>query len=145
MFKNILVATDGSALSGKAVDGAIDLAQATGAKLLALSVAEPYRFSPFSEAAASDASDLYEEKMACFAQENVERVAVAARARTIVCETLVTRSYSPYEEIINAAQRHDCDLICMSSHGRRGLKGLLLGSETQKVLTHSSIPVLVFR
>ncbi|MFC3110531.1 universal stress protein [Undibacterium arcticum] len=146
MFKNILVPTDGSPLSDIAVNAAIEFAQAmSGSKLVALSVAEPYPFSPLTESSIAADSGIYEEKMREVAEQRVQKVADAARQVQIPCETVVAQSFSPYEEIIATANKFGCDVIFMSSHGRKGLNRFFVGSETQKVLAHTTIPVLVFR
>jgi nucleotide-binding universal stress UspA family protein len=145
MFKTILAPTDGSPLSEKATDAAIELAQLSGGKIIAVSVAEPYIYPALAEGAATIDTSIYTAKLLELAQLNVRKVADAAKAAHVPCETIVTQSFSPYEEIINTAQQHGCDVIVMASHGRKGLSKLFLGSETQKVLAHSNLPVLVFR
>jgi len=145
MFKCILVPTDGSPLSDKAVNAAMEFAKEQGAKVVALSVAEPYPFSPLSEVAFTDERRVYEEKAREVAEQHVQKVQAAANAMNVPCETVVTQSFSPFEEIINAANMHGCDVIFMASHGRKGLSKLFIGSETQKVLANSTIPVMVFR
>jgi nucleotide-binding universal stress UspA family protein len=145
MFKTILAPTDGSPLSEKATDGAIELAQLSGGKIIAISVAEPYIYPALPGGAASVDTSIHTARLRELAQGNVRKVADAAQAAHVPCETIVTQSFSPYEEIIKAAQEHGCDAIVMASHGHKGLHKLLLGSETQKVLAHSTLPVLVFR
>lgn len=145
MFKSILVPTDGSPLSDKAIEAAIDFAKASGIKIVALSVAEPYPFSPLYEGAMTAESGIYEAKMEELAHAHVQKIADAAKLANVPCETVVAQSFSPYEEIIKAAQQSGCDVIFMASHGRKGLNRLFLGSETQKVLAHTTIPVMVFR
>lgn len=144
MFKTILLPTDGSLLSNTAIDAAIKFA-ANGAKLIALSVAEPYPYSPLSEGMLVGDANLYQENMVQLARANVQKVADAAKAAGVECETVVAQGFNPYEEIINTAITRNCDVIFMASHGRKGLNKLFVGSETQKVLAHSVIPVLVFR
>lgn len=146
MFKNILVPTDGSELSEKAFASAIEFARLNGAKLVALSVAEPYPFSAYSEGAAvAFDPNIYEDRMNELARMHVQKLAERAKDAKLECETVVAQSFSPYEEIINTAKKRGCDVIFMGSHGRRGLNRLLIGSETNKVLTHTSLPVLVIR
>jgi nucleotide-binding universal stress UspA family protein len=145
MLKKILVPTDGSELSVKAIDGAIDVAKRVGATLVGLTVTDPYPYAPLTEYAPTESYDHYETRVK---QEAVTRLAVlqeAAKKAGVAVETEVRSSISPYDAIIAAAKERNCDTIFMASHGRRGLSGLLLGSETHKVLTHSTIPVLVFR
>ncbi len=145
MFKVILVPTDGSQLSDKAIHAAVECAKETGGRLVGLSVAEPYPFTPFSGDGFSDERTLYDEKALAMAQLHVEKIAAAARAMDVPCESVVVQSFSPYEEIIKTAEKFGCDVVFMASHGRRGLGRLFIGSETQKVLAHSTIPVLVLR
>lgn len=146
MFKTILVPTDGSSLSDKAIQFAVEFAGLHGGKIATVSVAEPYpQYAAFSETAFIPDSDIYEKQAQEFAQQHVQKVAAAAAAANVPCETRVALSFSPYEEIIKAAKEFQCDAIFMASHGRKGINKLFLGSETQKVLAHSTIPVLVFR
>jgi nucleotide-binding universal stress UspA family protein len=146
MFKKILVPTDGSSLSDKAIEFAIDFAKQHEGKIVAVSVAEPFpQYAVVPEAAYVPDTELYEKQAREFAQQYVQKVADAAAAANVPCETWVALSFSPYEEIIRAAEKFQCDAIFMASHGRKGLNRLFLGSQTQKVLASSSIPVMVFR
>lgn len=145
MFKKILVPTDGSPLAEKAVKAAIEFARSGGASIVAVSVAEPYPYSPIGETAFAPDLAEYEEKALEQAKRNVERVASAAQEASVPCETQTMQSFNPYEEIIKTAEKSGCDVIFMASHGRKGLNRLFVGSETQKVLAHSTLPVLVFR
>ena len=146
MFKIILVPTDGSDLSLKAADIAIELAKATQGRIVAVSVADP-----FPQSLPSDGSSVtidvegHERHARAVAESHASRVASIAASAGIPCETKVALAYSPYLEIVNTAQREGCDLICIASHGRSGISKLLLGSETQKVLAHTALPVLVVR
>lgn len=145
MFKIILVPTDGSPLSDKAIKAAIEFAQGNGSKIIGLSVAEPYPFLPLYEGIAMAEVNIYDEKMQERAQIHVQKIADLAKAANVPCETAIAQSFNPYEEIIKTAEKSHCDIIFMASHGRKGLNKLFMGSETQKVLAHSSIPVLVLR
>jgi nucleotide-binding universal stress UspA family protein len=145
MFKTILVPTDGSDLSRKAVRTAVEFARQHGSKLIMISVAEPYPLLAVGEGAFIENTELYEKQMAQYAQQHVGEAADIAAAAQVPCETIVAFSMHPYEEIIKAANERGCDAIFMASHGRSGLGRIFLGSETQKVLTHSTIPVLVLR
>ena len=145
MFKTILIPTDGSALSAKAINAAIEFAKFSGAKIIGLSVAEPYPFAPLAESSMVSDPALYEENMRALAQRHVDDIVKAANIADVRCETLITQSFNPFEEIVKAANNFGCDVIFMASHGRKGLSRLFVGSETQKVLAHTSIPVLVFR
>ncbi|MCS7100255.1 MAG: universal stress protein [Burkholderiaceae bacterium] len=144
MFTKILVPTDGSELSAKAIEGAAQLARRLGAKLVGVTVVEPYSYATLSEYRPESLED-YEARMNQVARERLQRLEAVARGAGVEVETLVAKSFAPYEAIIEAATQHGCDLIVMASHGRRGLNAVLLGSETQKVLTHSKIPVMVYR
>lgn len=145
MFKTILVPTDGSSFSDRTISAAVDFARSTGGKIIGLSVVEPYPFIAISESAMVVNTDIYQEQMQKQAQMNVQKIADAAQTGNVPYETVVAQSFSPYEEIINVAKKFNCDIIFMASHGRKGLSKLFVGSETQKVLAHSTIPVLVFR
>ncbi len=144
MFKNILVPTDGTELSAKAIDGAVGLARQLGAKIVGVTVVEPYSYASLSEYRPESFED-YEARMDKVARERLEKLENAAKAANVTAEAVIAKSFSPYEAIIETAKARGCDVIFMASHGRRGLNAILLGSETQKVLTHSSIPVMVFR
>lgn len=145
MFRKILVATDGSAQSEKAVHAAVELAKQLGGKLVGLSVAEPYPFPPISESPYSGGSVAYERHAQELAQEHVARVAQLAAAVQVPCETVVVSGLNPHDEIVSAAEKLQCDGIVMATHGRKGLNKLFAGSETQKVIAHSKVPVIVIR
>lgn len=143
MFKKILVPTDGSELSMRAVDGAIELARELGSEILVWSAAEAYPIT-FAEQAYIDQTALRETARNT-AKRNVEAARERIRAAGLSCEGRIDDADTVWGGIIATAQKHGCDLIFMASHGRRGISALLLGSETQKVLTHSTVPVLVYR
>jgi nucleotide-binding universal stress UspA family protein len=146
MYKHILVPTDGSPLSLKAARAAAKLAAKLKARITALYVMAPYMPRTTSEDIIYHAAYSireYEKDMRKTADKALARVAAATGAAP--CERLAKIHDRPWEAIIDAARSRKCDLIVMASHGRRGLAGLLLGSETQKVLTHSKTPVLVCR
>ncbi|MDB5775380.1 MAG: universal stress protein [Herbaspirillum sp.] len=145
MFKTILLPTDGSDRSQKAIDTAIEYAQMCGAKIYGISVAEPYPFTPLAESAMAIDPTVYEDNVRNLAQQHVNKIKEAAEVAGVPCEVSIVLSFSPDEEIINAAKKYRCDAIFMASHGRSGLSRLFLGSKTQKVLAHSTIPVLVLR
>jgi nucleotide-binding universal stress UspA family protein len=144
MFKKILVPTDGSELSAKAIEGAVEMAKRLGAKIVGVTVIEPYSYTTLSEYRPESFED-YEARMMKAARERLDKLEAAARAANVEVETVVAKSFSPYEAIIDTATKNGCDAIFMASHGRRGLGAVLLGSETQKVLTHSKLPVMVYR
>ena len=144
MYKQILVPTDGSEISTRAVEAAARLAGLAGARLDVLSIKEPFPYSAISEMQPVPPQEFYD------AQERLatERIAAALDvARTCGMQATGTsvEALHPWEAILEHAKTKGCDLIVMASHGRRGLGALLLGSETQKVLTHSTVPVLVIR
>jgi nucleotide-binding universal stress UspA family protein len=147
MYKRILVATDGSALSKKAVTSAIELAALTGAELVALKVVPRYPQSYFEGGLALQAAEIgrVEKQWAEDGQAIVDAVQKDALASGVKTKAVTVKSDLVSEAVIASAKKHKCDLIVMASHGRRGIKRLLLGSETQLVLTHSHIPVLVLR
>ncbi|AMO24753.1 universal stress protein [Ramlibacter solisilvae] len=147
MYQRILIATDGSALSKKAIRHGIGLAKAAGAELVALTVVPRYPISYFEGAITISADQIArtEAGWAEKAQEVVDGACDAANAEGLKCKAVVARSDLVAESILSAARKNKCDLIVMASHGRKGLKRVLLGSETQQVLTHSQIPVLVLR
>jgi nucleotide-binding universal stress UspA family protein len=145
MFKHILIPTDGSDLSRKAVLYGVRLAKESGAKVTGLTVAEPYRVATMDTILISVDEGDYEEQSRVLSEKAMEQVKMAAQAAGVPCETVREVNDQPYRAIIDAAQALQCDLIVMASHGRRGISALLLGSQTAKVLTHSSIPVLVYR
>ena len=147
MYERILVATDGSELSQKAVDNALDLATKLGAQLVAVKVVPPYPHSYFEGALAVEMQDVarIEAQWSEAALKELEAVKTAGAGRNVAVTPIVVRSDQVSEALIATAQKHHCDLIVMASHGRRGMSRLLLGSETQHVLTHSHIPVLVLR
>lgn len=147
MYKHLLVATDGSKLSDKAVNHAIALAKKLGANMTVFYAApgypEPmysegvvYQMIPQKEYAAAAAAD---------AEKILAKVAKRAATAGVAADTRHALSHLPWEAILSAARKEKCDVIVMGSHGRGGLAALLLGSETQKVLAHSKLPVIVVR
>jgi len=147
VYQKILVATDGSTLSKKAVTHAIALAGATGAELVALKVVPRYPQSYFEGGLALQVAEVsrVEKQWAEAAQRVVDEVKKAAAAKGVKARGITVKSDLVSDAIIAAAKKQKCKLIIMASHGRRGVKRLLLGSETQQVLTHSHVPVLVLR
>ena len=145
MFKHILIPTDGSDLSRKAILYGVQLARESGAKVTGLTVIEPYRPPAMDAVLVPIDEGDYEERSRVLWETASEQVKMAANAAGVPCETIREVHDQPYRAIIDAAHALGCDLIVMASHGRRGISALLLGSETTKVLTHSTIPVLVYR
>lgn len=145
MFKRILVPTDGSELSKKAVDVAIRLAASTGARLVAFHAIPKFRMFAFDPAILESTAGDYRKASAENARTLLAGVVAKAVKAGVTCDTAYASSDQPWAAIIREAKRKKCDLVLMASHGRRGVQGMLLGSETQKVLTHSTLPVLVCR
>jgi len=147
MYKRIVVATDGSKLSKKAVSSAIDLAALCNAELVALKVVPRYPQSYFEGGIAMQPSEVaaVEKKWADEGQAVVDAVKKAALAKGVVTKAVTVKSDVVSDALLAAAKKHQCDVIVMASHGRKGIKRLLLGSETQHVLTHATVPVLVLK
>ena len=147
MYQRILIATDGSTLSRKAVASGIELAALMGAQVVILKVIPRYPVSYFEGGMAVSVQEVskVEKQWAEAAQTVVDDVKAKAEAGGVKAKAVTIKSDLVAEAIIIAAKKHKCDLIVMASHGRRGIKRLLMGSETQHVLTHSHVPVLVLR
>lgn len=147
MFKHILVPTDGSPLSEGTVARAVSFAKDAGARITFFYAQPDFPMPIYGEGALIDPTT--PEQFGKAAAEEAKRILDAAKAAAdeagVSSDSDTVVNEVPYEAVIDAAERHGCDLIFMASHGRRGIAGLLLGSETQKVLTHSKIPVLVYR
>ena len=147
MFKHILIPTDGSEVSAKAVRAAVRLAAEMGAKVTGVYADEPLRglhlqnYHSLEKELAAE----FERRSRAFAERCVGQVESEARAAGVACEPLVVNAERPHEAIVQTAKDRNCDAIFMASHGHKGLKGLLLGSVTQQVLARSEVPVLVFR
>ena len=147
MYTRILVATDGSKLSKKAVDITIQLAALCGAELIALKVVPRYPQSYFEGSIPLSADDVarVEKQWADDGQSVLDGVKKAAESKGVKVKAVLAKSDVVSDALIAGAKKHKADIIVMASHGRKGVKRLLLGSETQQVLTHSEIPVLVLR
>jgi len=147
MFKHILIPTDGSETAGKAVHAGIALAAEIGARVTGYCAQEPLPNHIYGEGYIADKKLVaeFERRAGDFARQNVKAVEDQAKVAGVSCTPLVTKSALPYRGIVDAAEKNGCDAIVMASNGHRGLQKLLLGSVTQEVLTHSKIPVLVYR
>ena len=147
MYERILVATDGSKLSKKATNSAIELAALCGAELVVIKVVPRYPQSYFEGGIALAISDVQkiEKQWADSAQGEVDAVKKSASSRGVVAKAVVVKSNIVSEALLATAKKQKCDLIMMASHGRKGIKRLLLGSEAQHVLTHASMPVLILK
>ncbi len=144
MFKTILVPTDGSPLSQRAEDAAIEFARVAGATLVSLAVVEPQPSADDTDSIFVAGGTLKPRQLLAQARQRAQAVVDRARAAGVPCECCAALSYYPHEEIVRAAADFHCDAIFMASHGVRGLRKLL-GSQTQKVLAQVSLPVMVFR
>jgi nucleotide-binding universal stress UspA family protein len=147
-YRHLLACTDGSPRARKAVATAAKLAGLCEAKLTVLFVIPPYVLPAYGEAAQyvpGVTPHLYKHRADALVKKVLAPAARLARASGVDCETLAVNAAEPWSGVLHAAHQRKCDLIVMASHGRRGLARALLGSETQKVLTHSRIPVLVVR
>jgi nucleotide-binding universal stress UspA family protein len=145
MYKHILIPTDGSDRSGNAVQHGIALAKSEGAKVLGITVTVPFHVFALDSDSLTDTPASYQKRMAAVAGKHLEQIKNVAAAAGVTCDLISLEHEQPYQAIIDTAKKNGCDLIVMASHGRRGLSALVVGSETVKVLTHSTIPVLVYR
>ena len=145
MFQHILVPSDGSLLSSSAVDKALDLARETGAKVTVLTAIEPFHVLSTDSKQLADTRVTYERHAKAEAARHLAEAERKAKGLGVQCNVVQVEHDHPYMAIIETAKKSGCDLIAMASHGRRGVSALVIGSETTKVLTHSSIPVLVYR
>jgi nucleotide-binding universal stress UspA family protein len=147
MYKNLLVATDGSKLSDKALAHAVALAQAVGANLTLFYAAPDYPMPAYADGVVYE--PVTRKEYAKLAAEDAQKILDAGSAKAsaagVACKTAYAIAPAPWEAILAAAKKHKSDAIVMASHGRRGISAVLLGSETQKVLTHTKIPVIVVR
>lgn len=145
MFKHILLPTDGSELSERAVLAGVSFAKEVGAEVTGLTVRPEFHTITYKTDMLEDTEHQFNASTEQQAETYLTLITNAARSAGVQCTVAQVISDDPYEAILQTARDRGCDLIIMASHGRRGVKGLLLGSETQKVLVHSAIPVLVYR
>ena len=146
MYHHVLIPTDGSELSNRAIAPGVALAKVHGARITALHVTAPFVVSVLAPiAAAADAAEQHRRRSRTIALGCLEVIANAAKAAGVPCDTVHAVDIRAYQAIIDTATSKGCDLIAMASHGRGGVSSIVLGSETLKVLTHSKIPVLVLR
>jgi len=144
MYKRVLFPTDGSEITGKAMQSAIAMARLCGAELYVLAVKEPFPYSAISEMQPVPPQEFFDAQER-IASARVKVVTEAGTAAGVTCHGHTVEALHPWEAILDHGKAQGCDLVVMASHGRRGVSALLLGSETQKVLTHSTVPVLVVR
>ena len=145
MYNKIIVATDGSEVAVRAVEHAVALAKGLGAELAAVTVTEPYENVAFTENMTVINPSDYNQSCKEHAAKILSKVVESASANGVSPTTFHRDNHWPYDGIIKAAEEFGADLIVMGSHGRRGLEGLLLGSQATKLLTHTNIPTLVVR
>ena len=148
MFKHILLPTDGSKLSDRAVQRGVEFAESIGARATAVHVIPEFRMmadESFVLPTSADLKQRYDKEAKLRAQKLLDKIGERAKAAGVKYEGVCVMGDVPYEHIIATAKKKKCDIIMMASHGRRGISGLLLGSEAAKVLTHSKIPVLIVR
>jgi nucleotide-binding universal stress UspA family protein len=144
MFKRILIPTDGSDITAQAVQTTISLAKSLGSQVYTISVKEPFPYSAISEMQPTPPQEFFDAQER-IASKRVQAVVDACKTAGVPCTAHTVEALHPWEAIIDHTKRNECDLLVMASHGRRGVSALLLGSETQKVLTHSKVPVLIVR
>ena len=145
MYQHILIPTDGSPLSTVAVEHSMDFARDANAKVTVLTVVSPFRVFSANADELTDTRAEYERRARAHAAEILTDAQRKAKRAGVPCDVVQLESDVPYDVIIKTAEKRGCDLIAMASHGRRGISAIVLGSETLKVLTHSKIPVLVYR
>lgn len=147
MFKRILIPTDGSALSRKAIKAGVRLAKDLRAKVTAYYAMEMFQPYVYGDGTVIDSATLnaFEQRARQQGHKFLAEVEKAAKAAGVGCETVMTKPVTPYQGIIDAARKKKCDVIFMASHGRGEFASLILGSVTQKVLAKSKVPVIVYR
>lgn len=144
MYKRILVPTDGTPMSEKAVEGAAALPSLSALRSCSSPSSSPYSYTNLSEYR-PESIEQYDERVTAEAKDRLADAKRRCDEIGVPSTTLMVKSFSPAEAIIEQSKKHDCDVVFMASHGRQGFAAVLLGSETQKVLTHSQIPVMVYR
>jgi nucleotide-binding universal stress UspA family protein len=145
MYRHILIATDGSEVAARAETQGLALAMAIGAQVTALTVTEMYPTTGGVLMPSAGDVSRYEAQAAAEAEKILARVAAAAKEHGVSCASRHIWDMLPAEGILQAAKEGGCDMIVMSTHGRRGLDRFLLGSQAQKVMTYSTVPVLICR
>lgn len=145
MFKHLLLPTDGSQLSEAAIHKGVQFAKSINAKVTGFYVLPEFHLFTYRTEMLEDTKEQFARDSRAHAEQFLAVIEMAAKAAGVACDTAFATSDHPHEAIIQAAEEKSCDLIVMASHGRKGVQGILLGSETHKVLTHSTLPVLVYR
>ncbi len=144
MYTHILVPTDGSELSKMALLAGVELAKALGAQVTVVTVTTPF-YALGSDAVLTEDPEQYEKHISALTGQYLDAAKKIAAAASVPCNLVHAEHEHPYQAIIDTAQNWGCDVILMASHGRHGMSAIVLGSETLKVLTHSSIPIIVYR
>lgn len=144
MYKQILIPTDGSEITGRAIEAGVGLARALGAKVHTLCVKEPFPYGAVAEMQPTPPQEFFDAQELA-ASRHVRTVIEACAAAGVVCHGETIDGLQPWEAIVEHAEKVGCDLLVMGSHGRSGFASLFLGSETQDVLKHTTIPVLIVR
>lgn len=145
MYTHILLPTDGMPSSVQAIQNCMQLAKSLNAKVTGLHVIPTYHLFNYSAGLLTESKEQFAKESLQCTERYLAAIEIAAEKMGVTCETTHVTSDHPYEEIIRIAEEKGCDLITMASHGKKGVKGLWISSETQKVLTHSKIAVLVYR
>lgn len=145
MFAHILLPTDGSLSTEPLIRKCITFAKEIGARITALYVVPEFHVLAYSPGIVNDTPERYQQESEARARQILAQIELEAKEQGVPCDGVFVVGDEPYDTIIKVAEERGADLVCMASHGRKGVKGVLLGSVTQKVLTHSQIPVLVFR
>jgi nucleotide-binding universal stress UspA family protein len=145
MFKHLLLPTDGSQLSEAAIHKGVQFAKSINAKVTGFYVVPEFHLFTYRTEMLEDTKEEFARDSRAHAEQFLAVIEKAAKAAGVACDTAFATSDHPHEAIIQAAEEKSCDLIVMASHGRKGVQGILIGSETHKVLTHSTLPVLVYR
>ena len=145
MFRHILIPTDGSELAEKAIHYGVALAKEQGARITALTVTKPFHVMTLEPGMLTDTRAAYTQNVAEHTRKYLDVVSNAAKAAGVTCDAVSLEHEHPYQGIIECARNRECDLIVMASHGRSGVSAIVLGSQTVKVLTHTKVPVLVYR
>jgi nucleotide-binding universal stress UspA family protein len=145
MFKHILLPTDGSLSAEPMIRKCITFAKEIGAEITGLYVVPEFHVLAYSPGIATETPERYQHDSEARARQILAQIELEAQQQGVRCNVVYVYGDEPYETIINVAKERGADLVCMASHGRKGVKSVLLGSVTQKVLTHTQIPVLVYR
>lgn len=145
MFKHILISTDGSDLSKIAIENGVQFASEVHAKITGITVTEPFHIMSTNAMQIADTPEKYDQDMLAMAYKNLNALKQAAEQAGVECDLVHCSSDHPYQEIVKTAEEHGCDVIFQASHGRSRLGAAMIGSETSEVLSHTKIPVMVYR